>query len=321
VFTTAACNPYGAELACVSTATETAGTQVNLTAGTTYLITFFTDADATTMVNPDIAISLAPTSGGSCASPANLTGAAFPYVMTGTFTDSTSAAGGSCDTTPTNIVWYTFTPTVSKPYVITATNATTTLAYSRLAIFETAACAPHGTQFSCTTAAAKTVTTTGNLVAGTTYLLAFYTDGDTYTMVNPSITIGDLPAGSTCSAPVNLTGATFPYASTGTFTDDGVGGTCDNTATNTIYYTFTPATTQSYTITAVNATTTLAYSRLAIFETAACAPLGTEVVCAAASGKTATTTNTLTAGTTYLILFYTDGDTYTMVNPTITITP
>ena len=39
------------------------------------------------------------------------------------------------------------------------------------------------------------------------------------------------------------------------------------------------------------------------------------------SGKTATLTLTLQAGRSYLIVFYTDGDAYTMVDPEITITP
>jgi hypothetical protein len=45
------------------------------------------------------------------------------------------------------------------------------------------------------------------------------------------------------------------------------------------------------------------------------------VACATSSNKTPSTTVTLTQGVTYLILFYTDGDSYTMIDPSITITP
>ena len=56
-----------------------------------------------------------------------------------------------------------------------------------------------------------------------------------------------------------------------------------------------------------------------MFATNACNPYGTQQACVTTTNKLASTSLTLTAGTTYLIMFYTNGSTYTMVNPQITI--
>ncbi|MBW2457663.1 MAG: hypothetical protein JRI68_24375, partial [Deltaproteobacteria bacterium] len=51
-----------------------------------------------------------------------------------------------------------------------------------------------------------------------------------------------------------------------------------------------------------------------------CAPFGAEVGCTTYSGKSITLSNlSLTGGQPYLIMFYTDGESYTMINPQITI--
>ena len=105
------------------------------------------------------------------------------------------------------------------------------------------------------------------------------------------------------------------------FSNSGTGGSCDTGATNAVYYTYTPATTGTYTITATNAdTSTNPWSRLAVFETAACSPYGNEVLCETAMSNAITSSSmTLVAGTTYMIMFYTDGSSYIMVDPTIDI--
>jgi hypothetical protein len=247
----------------------------------------------------------------------------FPYQLTGTF--GVDGLGGTCDTTANNMVWFSYTPSSSDWYSVSATNATGTSAGSRLVVWEGSSCAPLGAELSCVSATGKTATASPvYLVQGETYLIGFFTNGETYTMIDPTITIATtappLP-GEMCVSSVDLSAVTFPYQLTGTFGNDAVGGSCDTTATNIVWYTFTPTVTQSYTISAVNYTATNAWSRLAIFETASCSPYGAQVACATSSNKTPSTTVTLTQGVTYLILFYTDGDSYTMIDPSITITP
>jgi hypothetical protein len=322
VFQGASCSPLGTQLACVAPDSKTAATTVALTQGTPYLVLFHTDGDAYTMVNPSITITRATTGAGEfCATAADVSGATFPYQLTGTFNDD-PAAGGTCDTTPTNAVWYSYTPTTTGYYTVSATNHTATAAYSVLAIFQGTACSPLGTQRACVTGSGTTGSTVVALTQGTAYLILFHTDGAAFTMVNPSLTITPQAAGAGefCASAADVTGASFPHQLTGTFNDDpATGGSCDTTPTNAVWFTYTPATTRSYTIQAQNQTSTAAYSRLAVFQTAACSPYGTQLACVTASGKTASTTQTLTQGVTYLILFHTDGATYTMVNPIVTI--
>ncbi|HVY47391.1 MAG TPA: hypothetical protein VHB21_15995, partial [Minicystis sp.] len=275
-----------------------------------------------TMVDPEISITpvVSGGPGDTCASADDVTGATFPVQLTGQF-DQDPAVGGSCDTTPNNAVWFAYSPASTGPYQIHATNHTTTNAYARLAVFDGTSCSPLGAEVSCTTNSATDVSTTDTLEQGKTYLILFHTDGDTYTMVDPEISIGPPPAGSVCDNAVDVTGASFPVQLTGEFDDDpAVGGSCDTTPNNAVWFSFIPATTASYTISVANATTTFAYSRLAVFDGAGCSPLGTEVTCVTNSAKTASAQVSLTAGHPYRILFHTDGDSYTMVDPQITIT-
>ena len=51
------CAPYGAELACETSWTDTAMATVTLTGGNTYLIAFFTHSNGASMVDPTITIS------------------------------------------------------------------------------------------------------------------------------------------------------------------------------------------------------------------------------------------------------------------------
>jgi hypothetical protein len=283
-----------------------------------------TDICHTALAAPvDLTITVEIPGGMACSDPEDLTGASFPVQLTGTFDDD-PASGPSCDTTPTNVVWYTFTPSTTGWYEIQANNQTTTLAYSRLAVFEGTTCAPHGTEVACGTDSSTSVSTTVSLTQGTTYLIMFFTDGDTYTMVDPSIDIAPTsppPAGGVCTNPLDVTGASFPVQSTGTFDiDPAAGPSCDTTPTNVVWYTFTPPSTGQYLIQASNQTTTIAFSRLAVFEGTTCAPLGIELDCVTETSTDIFTSVSLTQGTTYLIMFFTDGDSYTMVDPELVIT-
>jgi hypothetical protein len=323
VFDGTACSPHGTQLAC-ELGTGSASAQTYLTQDQDYLILFHTNSATGEMTDPTIDISLISFNPGETCGPAiDVSSASFPYTASGTFGFDTGP-GGSCDTTPTNMAWFKYTPAATGLFDITLTNATTTSAYSRLAIFQGGDCDTLGTEVQCKTASGKTLATSVVLTQGTDYLLAFHTDGDSYTMVDPTISIAQAPPpapGEQCFNPVDLTAQAFPVVLTGTFTDDsGGGGTCDTTPNNIVWYAFTPSTTGSYTIAANNATSTEAYSRLAVFEGLSCSPKGAQVACQTANDTYVTATVDLTAGTSYLITFFTDGDTYTMVNPSITIT-
>lgn len=175
--------------------------------------------------------------------------------------------------------------------------------------------------------------------SSTTYSVDFtgVADGDAYTLsVGVGVTdscgtalggptdiiIAIQGPGAICSSPADVTSETFPFHLYGVFDDDpSAGGSCDPSPNNAVWFTFTPPPTTSYTIQLQNHTTTFAYSRVAVFQTIACGPYGAEIACEANSSRSISTTVNLTQGITYLILFYTDGESYTMVNPEITITP
>ncbi|MFH2006637.1 MAG: hypothetical protein ABI333_08640, partial [bacterium] len=131
-----------------------------------------------------------------------------------------------------------------------------------------------------------------------------------------------VPPGGICTEAIDVTGGPFPHQEVGTFDQEvDPGGSCDTTPNNMVFWSFTPAVTTTYTIDVLNNTGTIAYSRLAVFATTACSPYGAELACVTNTARTASTTLALTAGQSYLIVFYTDGETYTMVDPEITITP
>jgi hypothetical protein len=321
VFETLACSPLGTQVACALGANGVGMATASLRAGTAYLVMAYTDSATTAMVNPTITIGVHPFLAGElCESAPELAGETFPYAFAGTF-GMDPAAGGTCDPTPNNAVWWTYTPTATGLYNVSVQNQTTTLAYTRLAVFTGNACAPLGAQVACLNPSSKNVSGQMSLTAGTTYLFMAYTDGESYTMVDPRVTIQvQTSEGSTCTDPADVTAVTFPYLRPGTFDDDpAVGGSCDAFWYNAIWYTYTAPATASYTITASNATSTWAYSRLAVFESASCSPYGAEVGCATYDDVEISDTVSLTAGVTYLILFTADGATYTMVDPEITI--
>ncbi len=253
-----------------------------------------------------------------------MTGATFPYQLSGTFTD-TPSTGGSCTSGYTNTVWFSYTAPTTTLYDISLTNATTTWAYSRMAVFTGTTCNPYGSEVACEISSTLSVGATPALAAGQAYLIMFHTDGASYTMVNPTIDITALPPpgpGETCSSAVDISSVAYPYQQSGTFSDDPTfAGSCVTSPTNAIWYEYTPTTTGYYQLDVVNSTTTNAYSRLAVFDGASCAPLGAELDCVLDSSQSATSNALyLTAGQPYTIVFSTDGETYTMVNPQITVT-
>jgi hypothetical protein len=257
--------------------------------------------------------------GGLCSTAVDLTNATFPVQVTGTFADDPSA-GGTCDTTPTNVAWFTYTAPETNTFVISGVNASTTSAWSRIAVFESDACSPYGAQVSCTTATSKSITATAAMVMGQTYLIMFYTDGDTYTMVDPTITIEPYPQGATCATAIDVTAATFPVTALGNFVDDPTtGGSCDTTPNNAVWFTYTAATTDTVSVKATNLTSASAQSRLAVFDGASCSPLGAEEACVSQTSKIAYTSFSATAGNTYLFMFYTNGNTNPMLDPELDV--
>jgi len=324
VFTTTACSPYGAEIACETANARDITVSMELTAGQAYLIMFYTDGDTWPMEDPEISITpimLGP--GDECAQAIDVTSAALPHTEAGAF-DAEVSPGGTCDTTPNNMVFFRYTASATGWYRVVTTNTAGVAGSTRQAIFETAACSPYGAQLACdlsTTASAENLV---QMTAGQTYLIAFYTGAETTTMVNPQVDIIPYsPApGEVCTDAIDVSGVAFPHLVVGDFSvDPTAGGSCDTTPNNAVFFSYTPTATGWYQIDLDNATTTIAYSRLAIFQTTACSPYGAEEACLTSTTTTIGANVELFAGQSYLILFYTDGESYTMIDPTITIGP
>ncbi len=319
------CAPYDTELLCLEVEDYVANGSISLTGGNTYLIAFFTDGDDYSMTNPEIHITYYPSiPGDTCANAEDLTSATFPHSLTGTF-PLEPATGFSCDTTATNVVWYEFTPSTSAIYTIDATNNSADWAYSRLVLLDGTGCAPYDTELFCETSYYETASGSTFLEGGNTYLIAFFTDEAYISMEDPEIYISSVAvdAGDVCQAPIDISSETFPHQVSGTFDEDPTTSfSCGIPATNTVWFEYTPTTTGDYAVGATNATTDNAWSRLVVLEGTSCAPYDTELACVVDNtGLSAMTTVTLTAGTTYLIAFFTDDDEYTMVDPTITVSP
>jgi len=258
-----------------------------------------------------------------CSEAVDVSSVSFPFGRTGDFVVD-PADGGSCDTTPNNAVYYTYTAPSTGWYTIDLVNNTTDNSFSRVAVFATTNCSPLGVELACDTANGLSVSTSVELTAGQAYLILFYTDGDTWSMEDPEISITPLVIGpgAECSTAIDVSGVTFPFVVSGTFDLDPIqGGTCDTTPDNAVFFRYTPTSSGWFQIELENDTTTVAYSRMVVFETAACSPYGPEVVCLTANSLDISVNVDLTAGQTYLILFHTDGDIYTMVDPQITIGP
>lgn len=246
----------------------------------------------------------AATAGMTCADALDITGASGTISLTGDFTDD-PATGGTCDTTPTNGVWYKYTAAVTGVHSITAENATTTAAYSRIAIFETDACTPYGTELSCQLASSKVAAVGASLTAGTTYLILFHTDGGTYTMIDPKITVTppSQALGATCDKPMDLSNVTFPYQVKGEFTSaPAAGSSCDSTLFNAAWFSYKPAADGWYRVSAINSALGTSNMDIAIFEGTACNPYGTELACAGTSSFSVAATAYLKASTTYTLL-------------------
>ncbi|MCC6526961.1 MAG: hypothetical protein IT373_30215 [Polyangiaceae bacterium] len=325
LFDGTACGPLGTQLSCTTASGTSISATATLAQGQSYLVLFHTDGDAYTMIDPQISVTELPPAvpGETCAQARDVTSETFPFTLAGTF-GAEPGVGGSCDTTPTNAVWFSYTAPADGDYRFDLVNQTATNAYSVLALFDGIACGPLGTQLSCTTASGKSISATATLAQGQSYLVLFHTDGDGFTMLDPQITVTQLPPavpGESCSSAYDASAETFPFTLAGTFgADPGVGGSCDTTPTNAVWFSYAPATSGLYQIDLTNQTATFAYSVAAVFDGAACSPLGAQLSCVTASSKSASTSVYLEQGKSYRILFHTDGDSYTMVDPTLTVT-
>ncbi len=125
---------------------------------------------------------------GDCAHARDITAETFPLSLTGTFGDDPSS-GFSCASSPTNVVWFQYQAPESGEYGIGVTNGTAGTAGSGLAVFDGTSCNPYGTELVCNQAGGKDMAAHVSLTAGSTYLIAFFTDSDDSSMENPSISI------------------------------------------------------------------------------------------------------------------------------------
>ena len=129
------------------------------------------------------------------------------------------------------------------------------------------------------------------------------------------------PYGTFCQWPIDVSSVTFPHVVTASFEDDpAVGSSCDDTPTEAVWYSYQASATADHLIHLDNQTTDYAFSRVGVFDGTGCSPLGTEVDCASSSSTTIDITVSMTSGQWYLILFHTDGNSWGMDDPSITIT-
>jgi hypothetical protein len=263
-----------------------------------------------------------PIDGTLCSEAVDLNAVTMPLTLPGFFPD-TPATGPTCDTAPTNVVWYTYTPPATDIYQLNFENQTPLFAYSRIAIYDATTCPPvEADEVFCATMQDPHFVGTTTLTGGTEYLIMFFTDGGAYPMESPIVDIQPSPGGLSCPDPAVITPGAFPVTLplVGTYGDDpALAPTCDTTVTNASWWQFTPTTTDYYSFHFTNATGTNAYSRAVIYQSAACLPTG-ELACTTNAAKDVTTSGVqLTAGTTYTLLFYTDGETYTMIDPSVEV--
>jgi hypothetical protein len=345
VFEGAVCEPLGTEVACDTSDTNLVDVPITLEAGAVYTIALYTDADENLNTNPIFAVNPFDAEPGQhCLTAADITGQTMPFdvdeegepqdcpeganclSLIGTFDDDPSSAGGSCDSSPNNVVWFQYTAEADGPFEFSVINQSETNSYSRIVIYEGTSCGTMGTEINCTTSTNKKPAATAELEAGKTYLVLYYTDdfgSDSYTTVDPQIKVEpfEYSMGASCDTIMEIPIAGETFTSEGNFTGaPAFTTTCsDNDPVNSFWFGFFPVESGTYSVVAVNQTTTFAYSRMSVYEGFSCDPLPTELSCDQAAGKTLTKSMDMVAGTPYMFLFYTDGSSWTMVDPTITI--
>jgi hypothetical protein len=166
---------------------------IPLAAGCTIILWMLYGCSSGEMSEPTPEQTPAPTPipgppGSTCSVPCDVSEASFPFQVTGTFDDDPEVGVG-CDSSPTNTVWFSYSPSGDGSYTINLANNTVTSAYSRIAVLETTSCGPYGSEISCTTSTSKSISDTVTLTNGVTYLIMFFTDDALYTMVDPVIEI------------------------------------------------------------------------------------------------------------------------------------
>jgi hypothetical protein len=124
--------------------------------------------------------------GGDCANAVDASSGS--VTLTGTF-DIDPQYTFDCNPWPTNAAWFTYTATTSGDHLFTATNSTTTPAWSYLVILDGVSCGPYDMELECASNSATFASATHSLVAGNTYTIAFMTDLDIFTMVDPSLVV------------------------------------------------------------------------------------------------------------------------------------
>lgn len=128
--------------------------------------------------------------------------------------------------------------------------------------------------------------------------------------------------GETCSEAFDISSAAFPYQVIGDFTDDPAASSdCSSSSWNAVWFRYSPPVTGEYQIMTRNYAVGNSFSRLAVFQSSACQPLGHQVDCISATGKIVYELAYMEAGLDYMILFHTTGDSLPMVDPEISITP
>ncbi len=222
--------------------------------------------------------------------------------FTATFSNVSSTPDGipgSCNsgsaTTMQNSVWFSFTPTITQDYRVTALPS----GYDAILLVSTGDCTTQ-TEVACFDGPESGVV---NMTAGTTYLIQigdwglFPGGGATTFLVDVFVPLTN----DDCANPTPITSLPFTVlVDNSTATADGIPGSCNSTTAttmqNSVWYSFTPATTGLYDLSVDNGG---GYDAIVIVSEGGCAAQS-EIACGDEPEPIAVSV-TLNAGTTYLI--------------------
>ena len=321
----AGCGASSVEQQCTTAPGKEVSMIAELEAGTVYLVHVYSDGPTFTLVNPTVSIQPyeESTTGFSCENSEDVSASDFPAGLTGQFT--VDGAGGSCSPVATNQVWFSYTPESTDNFKITVSNEDSS-AWGRVVVYKSSGCESLLTfEVECVEFTASGGEVVAAMQEGETYKIQYYTDGESYPMTNPGITIEPVvvvSGGQSCDTAADVSSLSFPVELNGFFAEDPlVTKSCgEATAYNSVWFLYTPAFSGEYTIELNNAFT-LAYGRVAVFDGGGCLPLGIEAACATSDVPGVNVTLTMSADQTYVILYHTDGDDWSMQNPTISVFP
>lgn len=320
---THACNPAGPTVLCGHLYLTDVKWDMEMTAGTTYLIEMGTYDDIRPMQAPTgfvAPIVFGP--GEDCAHAHDVTSETFPYTLTGGDFSYATDLGSLCGGWNSNAAWFQYTSSVTDWYDVTLTNNAVGGDDSRMRVYETAACDPRGAEVGYNWSNNATVSQPVRMEAGQTYTILLCNNGDT-PLADPQIDISArtfLP-GEICETAVDVTGSTTPTSLSGTFEYElDPFASCSGVARNGVWFRYTAQSSGPHDLILDNTAGPAGFTYLAVFEGGDCYNRGPEILCQSESSRNDVVVD-LVAGQEYLILFHKNSNSYPIGNPEITLHP